>query len=279
MINFKNVDFSYGKRVPLLTNLNLQIAPGHIHGLLGKNGEGKSTLLRLIAGLLFPQKGTIDVFDFNPSKRNPEMLREIYFIPEELPEFPLSVEEFAKIYAPFYPKFNHEQFEYLLNELDSKRWKVNKLSYGQKKKVFIAFGLAANTKLLLMDEPTNGLDIPSKGQFRRMVASAIDDDRCMIISTHQVRDLDNLIDNIIVMNDHEIVFNEPIENITDKLLFKLSDTNEKGASVIYSEETLRGYHQVRENLNGEECKLDIELLFNSTLADTQRIKEIFTSKS
>ena len=281
MINFKHVDFSYRKKLPLLEDLNLRIAPGHIHGLLGKNGEGKSTLLKLIAGLLFSQKGNIEVFDFNPGKRKPEMLREIYFIPEELPSFSLSIEQFAKVYAPFYPKFSCEQFENYLNEfeIDSVGRKMNKLSYGQKKKALIAFGLAANTKLLLMDEPTNGLDIPSKGQFRRMAASAIDDERCMIISTHQVRDLDRLIDNIIIMSDHEIVFNESIENITNKLVFKISDTYEKDASFIYSEENLRGFYQIRENLTGEESKLDIELLFNSVLANKKRIKEIFTPKS
>ena len=281
MIQFTNVDFSYRKKIPLLTDLNLQIVPGHIHGLLGKNGEGKSTMLKLIAGLLFPQKGNIEVFDFNPGRRKPEMLRDIYFIPEELPASSLSIEQFAKVYAPFYPKFDREQFENYLKEfeIDSAGRKMNKLSYGQKKKALIAFGLAANTKLLLMDEPTNGLDIPSKGQFRRMAASAIDDDRSMIISTHQVRDLERLIDNIIIMNDHEIAFNESIDKIAEKLVFKVSDVNEKDASFIYSEENMRGFYQVRENLHGEDSKLDIELLFNSVLVNKKRIKEIFISKS
>ena len=281
MIQFTNVDFSYRKKIPLLTDLNLQIVPGHIHGLLGKNGEGKSTMLKLIAGLLFPQKGNIEVFDFNPGRRKPEMLRDIYFIPEELPASSLSIEQFAKVYAPFYPKFDREQFENYLKEfeIDSAGRKMNKLSYGQKKKALIAFGLAANTKLLLMDEPTNGLDIPSKRQFRRMAASAIDHERSMIISTHQVRDLDRLIDNIIIMSDHEIVFNESIDNIAEKLVFKVSDVNEKDASFIYSEDHLSGFYQIRENTDGEDSKLDIELLFNSVLAEKRRIKEIFTSKS
>jgi ABC-2 type transport system ATP-binding protein len=136
--------------------------------------------------------------------------------------------------------------------------------------------LATNTKILLMDEPTNGLDIPSKGQFRRIVASTLEDDRCLIISTHQVRDLDSLIDEIIIMDEHEIVFNESIDAIAEKLLFKVYDTNEKDSSVIYSEDNLRGFYQIRENRNHEESKLDIELLFNSILVNKKRIKEIFT---
>ncbi|MCL2650791.1 MAG: ATP-binding cassette domain-containing protein [Candidatus Azobacteroides sp.] len=200
MIHFENVDFSYSSKVKLLSDVNLQIKPGHIHGLLGKNGEGKSTMLKLIAGLLFPQKGKIDVMDFVPRKRNPEMLRDIYFLPEELPEHLLSIALFEKIYAPFYPNFSASIFDSCLKEFEipSKDWKMNKLSYGQKKKIFVAFGLATQTKLLLMDEPTNGLDIPSKGQFRRMVASVLDENRCVIISTHQVRDLDSLIAGIMI---------------------------------------------------------------------------------
>ena len=281
MITLNNINFSYRKKVQLLTGLNLDITPGHIHGLLGKNGEGKTTLLKLIAGLLFSQEGEIEVLGFNPVKRKPEMLREIYFIPEELPSFSLSIKKFVKVYSPFYPGFDSGQFESYLNEfeIESVNLKMDHLSYGQKKKVMIAFGLAANTKLLLMDEPTNGLDIPSKGQFRRMAASAVNDDRCMIISTHQVLDLDRLIDNIIIMNNHEIVFNESVDRITDKLVFRIFKTDEKDNSVLYSEEGLRGFYQVRENQIGESSKLDIELLFNTVLTNTNRIRKIFTTKS
>jgi len=135
--------------------------------------------------------------------------------------------------------------------------------------------LATNTKLLLMDEPTNGLDIPSKGQFRRMVASGITDDRCLLISTHQVHDLDSLIDNIIIMDGHEIVFNQSIENIARILLFKVADRNETDETVIYSEDTLRGLYQVCENKTETESKVDIELLFNAIFADKKRIKQLF----
>jgi len=209
------------------------------------------------------------------------MLREIFFLPEELPVFSLKIADFQKAYAPFYPNFSAVQFNNFLQEFEipSKGLKLNTLSFGQKKKVFVAFGLATNTKILLMDEPTNGLDIPSKGQFRRIVASVTDESRCIIISTHQVRDLDSLIDSIIIMDEHEIVFNESIDKITEKLLFKIYDKNENHASVIYSEDNLRGFYQVRENLYHEESKLDIELLFNSVHTNKKRIKEIFTQKT
>ena len=277
MIEIKDLEFSYSPKTKLLSDLNLKLEAGRIHGLLGKNGEGKSTLLKLISGLDFPKKGQITVMGFDPGKRYPQMLQEIFFLPEELPQANLSIENYEKVYAPFYPNFNNEQFNRFLKEfeIDSKKSFMNKLSQGQKKKVMIAFGLATNTKLLLMDEPTNGLDIPSKGQFRRMVASTINEERCLIISTHQVRDLDSLIDGITVMEGHEIVFNEPIENITKKLLFKITERNENDNDAIYTEDTLRGHYQVCENKTDEESKLDIELLFNAIISDKNRIKQIF----
>lgn len=277
MIDINNVDFSYSRHTKLLSGLSLQLEAGRIHGLLGKNGEGKSTLLKLISGLDFPSKGKIEVMGLNPLKRQPELLEEIFFLPEELPQLNLSIENYEKVYSPFYPNFSLEQFNQYLKEfeIESKTDMLNKLSHGQKKKVMIAFGLATNTKLLLMDEPTNGLDIPSKGQFRRMVASGLSDDRCLLISTHQVHDLDSLIDNIIIMDGHEIVFNQTIENIAAKLIFKVSDRKEQDDSVIYSEDTLRGLYQVCENRTSTESKVDIELLFNAIFANKSRIKQLF----
>lgn len=279
MVNIEHVTFSYTKKSKLLTDVSIEFAAGRIHGLLGKNGEGKSTLLKLISGLVFAKEGKIDTIGFNPSKRYPEMLREIYFLPEELPMLTMSINNFERIYAPFYPNFSAEQFNNYLNEFDlsKKNQMLNKLSYGQKKKVFVAFGLATNTKLLLMDEPTNGLDIPSKGQFRRMVASAIDENRCLIISTHQVHDLDSLIDSISIMDRHEIVFNQSLEEITRKLFFCVADRNEKNPTTIYSEDTLRGLYQVCENTTGEDSKMDIELMFNAVIANKNRITKLFNA--
>jgi len=207
------------------------------------------------------------------------MLQDIYFLPEELPEHTLSIARFEQVYAPFYPKFNATLFDTCLKEfeINSKDWKMNKLSYGQKKKIFVAFGLATQTKILLMDEPTNGLDIPSKGQFRRMVASTLDENRCMIISTHQVRDLDSLIDSLIVMDRHEIVLNETVDAITGRLFFGLQEKVKDNLPVLYSEDTLRGVYQVCENVNREDSKLDIELLFNAVCTNKGRIQQIFNS--
>jgi len=277
MIQIQNVTFSYSNRTRLLADLSLTLQTGRIHGLLGKNGEGKSTLLKLMSGLVFPKSGNVDVMGFVPAARKPEMLSEIFFLPEELPVLHISVQNLQNVYAPFYPNFDAQLFDKFLDEFDvqDKKAMLTRLSHGQKKKVMIAFGLATNTKLLLMDEPTNGLDIPSKAQFRRMVASVIDDNRCMVISTHQVHDLDGLIDSITIMDRHEIVFNRTLEEISQKLCFRMADRNQTDEKVIYSEDTLRGQVQVCINTTGEESKVDIEMLFSAVLANKSLITSLF----
>lgn len=279
IIDIKNLEFRYSRQKKLLYDLSLQLKSGSIHGLIGKNGEGKTTLLKLISGLIFPINGKIEVLGFEPRKRDPKMLENVFFLPEEILNSSLSIESFEKVYAPFYNDFSSGSFYQYMNEftIDSQTRNISEMSYGQRKKFLIAFGLATNAKLILMDEPTNGLDIPSKRQFRRMVSSVINEDNCILISTHQVFDLENMIDNIIIMDDHEIVFNELTSNILEKLQFKTSVEKEITKSTIYSEETESGYSQISENKAGIVSKLDIELLFNAIMTSRDKIKKVMES--
>ena len=276
MIEISNLAFSYRKKKLLFDDLNLQFTQGRIHGLLGKNGAGKTTLLKLISGLLFPKNGNINTLGFEPRLRKPSMLQDIYFLPEEfsIPDF--SIQKFVDVYAGFYPKFSSEQFNAYLCEFEiHDNSKLNALSYGQKKKVLIAFGVACNTRLLIMDEPTNGLDIPSKSQFRKIMAGIMDENRCVIISTHQVRDLDNLIDSITILDEQNVIISQPIEKITEKLCFKIINGNTE--NILYSEDTLKGKWGVIENQHNEDSKLDIELLFNAIFANKIKIQQLFNN--
>jgi len=274
MIKINNLNFGYRKNQLLFKNMSMQLSTGHIYGLLGKNGAGKSTLLKNIAGLVYADSGSMDVMGYDPSKRQPALLAEICFIPEEFYLPSIKIDAYVKANAGFYPNFDHPYFTALLGEFDIPvAQKLIDMSYGQKKKVIIAFGLATQAKLVIMDEPTNGLDIPSKAQFRKIMASALTDDRCIIISTHQVRDLDNLIDTVIMLDENKVALKASVDEITDKLCFKrVKEIDDK---VIYAEPSLSGYNAVVQNFHQEDSKLDLELLFNAVLAEKNKLKPIF----
>lgn len=278
MITIKNLNFSYSKKRPLFKEMDMQLQSGHIYGLLGKNGAGKSTLLKNIAGLVYPQSGHISVLGSDPRTRDVSLLAEISFIPEEFYLPPVRSDKFIKANAGFYPNFDKEYFEELISEFKIPiEQKLADMSYGQKKKYIISFGLATRTKLVIMDEPTNGLDIPSKAQFRKIMASAINDDRCIIISTHQVRDLDNLIDAIIVLDDHRIVLNASIFELSDQFVFKKVATQSPEA--IYAEPILGGYSAIFHNQTTEQSKVDLELLFNAVLEKPMQFTNPLTPAS
>jgi ABC-2 type transport system ATP-binding protein len=274
-IKLNNITFSYKQHQPLLENLSLEITPGKIHGLLGKNGEGKSTLLKLISGLIFPKQGKISTLGYEPRQRTPEMLHEICLITEELPVYPLTIDRYIRAFSPFYPRFSREHFNNLLEEFEipSLKTKLTTMSYGQKKKLTIAFGLATGATILLMDEPTNGLDIPSKAQFRRVTASTVDKNRTLVIATHQVHDIENLLDTIIIIDRHKITLNMPLETIASRLIFKTYDTNLIDNTVIHTQTSIKGFSQIRENTTGETSRVDIEQLFNAITTNPVRIKQ------
>ncbi|MEO5978282.1 MAG: ABC transporter ATP-binding protein [Chryseolinea sp.] len=272
MIVIDNFYFSY-KRNNVLAAISAKLLPGHIYGILGKNGTGKSTLLYNIAGLLYPKHGSITVNGFAPHKREPRFLSEVFMVPEEFNLPNISIRAFLKYHSPFYSKFDHEAFvDYLrLFEIpfDSK---LQGLSYGQKKKVFIAFGVATNASVLLMDEPTNGLDIVSKSQFRKVISMALAPEKTILISSHQVKDLENLIDEVIILNESEIVLSENLDVISTKLSFSLSLDELDPDEVIYSEAVLRGNIAVTRNIHNEEGKVDLELLYKATMFNPTKLK-------
>ncbi len=277
MIEIKNLSFRYNKKPLLFNGLNLTLKEGHIYGLLGKNGAGKSTLLKNMTGLAFPESGTCLFNGINVSNRPVKVLESVYFIPEELFVPSLTPARFVDNTAGFYPKFSKSDFYSYLNALDVDLDGVmDKQSYGQQKKAMIAFGLATNTNLLVMDEPTNGLDIPSKVQFRKLMASVLTEDRCIVISTHQVRDLDSLIDTLLVLHDCEIVVNQPIDEIAEKLTFGVfPDTAD--LPVLYEEEGMRGKNAILRNTTGKFNKVDLELLFNAIINNNKSLLEILNA--
>ncbi|MEI6946759.1 ATP-binding cassette domain-containing protein [Paraflavisolibacter sp. H34] len=275
MIQIEDLCFRYKKK-PVFEGLSLRFTPGHVYGLLGKNGAGKSTLLRSIAGLLYPGKGTIRVDGQAPTRREPGLLQDIFLVPEEFHLPDVSIDRFLKDTAPFYQKFDRVQFESFRAAFDIPSGAtLQAMSYGQKKKVLISFALATNARYLLMDEPTNGLDILSKSQFRKVLAQSLDEDRCMVISTHQVKDLENLIDRVTVIDEGKILFDEDVETITRQLSFRHSYDPADLQDALYAEQSLKGNVIVAPNESGDETKIDLELLYKAIVTNSQKVKTHF----
>lgn len=276
MLKVENMAFSYRRNEYLLNKVDFEITPGGVYGLLGKNGSGKSTLLYLMTGLMFPQIGSITLNGIPTSKRTPDMLSNIYLLPEEfdLPE--VSAETYVKNNAQFYPNFSREQFDSYLQifELPSIK-KLSQYSMGQKKKFIVSFALATNVPLLFMDEPTNGMDIPSKSQFRKAIALSMNDERSIIISTHQVRDLESMIDRVLLLHDNSMALNESIVDIARKLEFVHTTSKDDLQGCIYSTFTPDGFVGVRPNVNDVDTTVDLETLFNAVMDNSQLIKQLF----
>lgn len=275
MIQIDNLVFSYNRKQKLFDSLNLNLPSGNIYGLLGKNGAGKTSLLKVIAGLLFPKQGKVEVNGFEPRHRQPQFLNEIFMLNEEfeLPKLPIDC--YLDIYSPFYPRFNHSLFQEYLSEFKiPTRQKLSSLSYGQKKNFLLSFGLATDSKLLILDEPTNGLDIPSKSLFRKLVANAISDDRSFIISTHQVRDMENLIDPIIILDEGKIIFQQTMEQISQKIAITRQNEIPDG-SALYVEKNFGSYTIIKENTNQEESKINMEILFNALMSNKEQLTQLF----
>ena len=264
MIKIDNLSFSYkGSKNNVLRELNLNIEKNKICGLLGKNGVGKSTLLYLISGLLRPTKGTVTTLGFNASDHCVKMLQDFFIVAEEFELPATTLSAYIKANSMFYPHFSEELMRQCLSDFEMEgEYQLHKLSMGQKKKVYISFALATGTSLLVMDEPTNGLDIPSKAQFRKAVSRSMTEDRTIIISTHQVHDIDLLLDHVVIMSNEGILLNESTEELCNKYVFEYRSPQDMD-DVVYAEPSLQGNAVMAHRGNREETALNLELLFNA----------------
>lgn len=268
MIQLQNINFWYNKNYKLFNELDLSLEPGNIYGLLGKNGAGKTTLLKIITGMLNPKSGTCTLNNQQSINRKTETLQELFFIPEEFELPNVTASKYASLYACFYPKFDQSIFFNCLSEFGvDANTQIKQLSFGQKKQVLISFGVATNTRYLILDEPTNALDIPSKSTFRKILASAVNEQRSIIISTHQIRDLEQMIDPIIVLDQGKVIFNYNQETIAEKLVFK-TVANLDDANVLYAEEKLGAFTAICKNSDNEFSNINMELLFNGVTANS-----------
>lgn len=281
MLQVENISFSYRRgRKEVLNDFSLSLEKGRVYGLLGKNGAGKSTLLYLMSGLLTPKHGKVVYHDTDVRRRLPVTLQDMFLVPEEFELPSISLVSYIELNSKFYPRFSKEDMvEYLHFFEMGLDTDLGALSMGQKKKVFMSFALATNTSLLLMDEPTNGLDIPGKSQFRKFIASGMTDDKTIVISTHQVRDIDKVLNHVLIMDNSRVLLDESISGICGRLLFMESDDRELAQRALYMLPSVQGNFLMLPNTEDEETEINLELLFGATLAKPDMITGMFHAKT
>ena len=275
MIEIKDLAFSYGK-TPILKSITTTLEEGRIYGLLGENGVGKTTLLTLLCGLKKVCSGSITTDGENPFDRTPTLLQNQFYLPDEALPVAMKAECFAKERGAFWPDYDHSKFLEIMKEFENDpAKKMNQMSAGQLKKTYISLALACGCKYIFMDEPTNGLDIPSKTQFRSAIMKYTSDDSTIVISTHQVRDLENIIDPIIILDRQDLLLNASVEEITSKLYFDYG--TQLHPESLYSEQLPGGFIQVYPNSTGEDSKINVEALFNAVHKNKELIKGMFSN--
>lgn len=274
MLSVSNLNFGYGgsRGKKVIDDLTLNFEPGHVYGLLGPNGTGKSTLLYLMIGLLTPLSGDVTYDGFNTRLRKPSVLQDMFLVPEEFELPAIKLSQYVKINSVYYPRFSMEDMTRHLKTFDmTEDLNLGKLSMGQRKKVFMAFALACNTRVILMDEPTNGLDIPGKSAFRRFIAANMTDNRIIVISTHQVRDIDNMLDDIVIINDGKLILATSSSHIMSKLRFIVTNDENVISSSLYCQRGIGGASVVLPNNDNEDTQLDLEMLFQYAMENPQSL--------
>ena len=279
MFTINQLSFGYNKKGGnLFQDFSLELNGGNVYGLLGKNGAGKSTLIYLMTGLLTPQAGEVLFDGENVRSRLPKTMSDIFLVPEEFELPNLTLKKYVDINATFYPGFSMEDMQRNLDIFEmggDMNVKLNSLSMGQKKKVFMAFAFATNTRALIMDEPTNGLDIPSKSQFRKLVTTGMSDDKMMLISTHQVRDISDILDHVTIIDQSRVLLNTSFADVMSRLAFR---PMREGDQPIFVQQSVMGSLVAVPARDGEETKVDLEMLFNATLQNPEAINQLFTTQ-
>ena len=265
MVEINGITFGYpGTRRNVYDNFSLSLDGNNIYGLLGKNGTGKSTLLYLACGLLRPRHGSVSIDGHDMSRRNAAVLSDMFIVPEEFELPKATLDEYVRINAPFYPRFSREVLMRCLRDFElPTSLRLDSLSMGQKKKAYMAFALAANTRYLFMDEPTNGLDIPSKSQFRKVVACNMNGDRTIVISTHQVHDIEQLLDHVVIIGDNRVALDASVADIAERYVFETRRQGDDLADAIYTEYNVQGTAVVAPRAGRAETPVNLELLFNA----------------
>lgn len=211
MIDIINLSKKYGK-VQALDDVSFQIKEGKIIGIFGINGVGKSTILKSIAGVIKPDKGKILI---DGEEINHKLYNKIAFIPDVDTYFPhLTIKESLEFMKEFYINWDEEKAYNMLkifNLTDNQM--ISNLSKGNRARVKIILGFAQNAKYILLDEPFSGIDIFKREEFIKAMVEYISPNQSIIITTHEITEIEEIVEEVIILHDGKVVFNFNVEEV------------------------------------------------------------------
>lgn len=267
MLQLNNVSYSYRKGDTALSDVSIGVPPG-LHLLLGENGAGKTTLLHIIAGLRFPTTGECLIDGADTSLRSPATLSRTFMLSDEMTFPASSINEMARRTSGFYPAFSDSILKECLDAFGMSGYeKLQHMSLGNRKKAQLAYALALQTDILLLDEPANGLDISSRQILLELLGRFIQPEQTVIISTHVVWDFMNLIEGVMVINRGCILTAMNTWDITKRLGFVSDRLPIDGA--LYSTQLQGLFHAIVKADPENPTDLDFLLLY-SALHSPQR---------
>lgn len=214
ILEIENLNKFYGRK-QAVRDINLKANIGEIIGLYGPNGSGKTTLLKLIMGLLKPSSGNIKIDGENISIKSKEM---ISFLPDKniLPNW-MRIKDAKNFYKDFFKGFNENKFLELIKsfKIDEKS-KIKELSRGEVERVLLSLCLAREAKIYLLDEPLSGIDPSTRDKIIKSIIRNYQENSLMIISTHLVREIENVADRTIFISQGKIILDEKTEVLREK---------------------------------------------------------------
>jgi len=214
MIECNGLTKYYG-RVRALNNVNLKIEKGQIVGLLGPNGSGKTTMIKLANGLLKPNGGEILIDGSKPGVKTKSV---VAYLPDRefLPDY-MSVEAIFKMYEDFFADFRRQKAEDMLSSLNiDPAMTLKKMSKGTKDKIQLILTMSREAKVYFLDEPIAGVDPAARDYILKTIISNYSEDAVVIISTHLIADVESILDDVVFIKDGEIVLHENADQIREE---------------------------------------------------------------
>lgn len=214
LLECKSLCKDYGKKIAL-DNINLNLEKGKIIGLLGSNGSGKTTLIKTVAGLLTPTRGEIFIDGKIPGKETKSFVS--YLPDKECLYSWMSVAQLLDFYQDFYADFDRQKAVAMLESLDiTMEDKLRQMSKGTKEKVQLILVMSRNARLYLLDEPIGGVDPAARDYILNTIISNYNEDATVIISTHLIADVEQVLDDVIFIDKGRIILHSTVDEIREK---------------------------------------------------------------